>query len=214
MRLELGRSALLADGSVRDLVDVVIDAANNRVTHVVVQPEERSDEARLVPMELVEAGAGMFEVNLSCTSETLDGLEAVHEQAFLHAGESAKGSSEWDVGVEDLQPMSQYGAGAFGEIGPDLTQDVFVTYDLVPKGEVELRHASPVYSADRHHLGRVDGVVVDSGERITHVLFERGHLWWRHELVVPTAAVSKFETDMVVLGVTKSELGAVVDGKR
>src|SRR2546430_2822275 len=81
------------------------------------------------------------------------------------------------------------------------------TYDRVPKGEIELRRASAVYSADRHHLGSVDGIVVDSGDRITQLLLKRGRLWWKRELAIPAEAIAKFETDMVVLGIEKSEVG-------
>ena len=118
-----------------------------------------------------------------------------------------------DVGVEDVQALTQYSAGFIGEVGPDLAQDALITYDLVPKGEVELRHASAVYSADQHHLGSVDGVLVGSDDEITHLLLERGHLWWRRELAVPADAVSQIKTDMVVLGVNKDQLRAAAVDK-
>jgi uncharacterized protein YrrD len=60
-------------------------------------------------------------------------------------------------------------------------------------------------------MGSVDGVVVGSDDEITHLLLERGHLWWRRELAVPADAVSQIKTDMVVLGVSKDQLGAAVD---
>ena len=85
-----------------------------------------------------------------------------------------------------------------------------ISYDRVPKGEIELRHASSVYSADGHHLGSVDAVVVDDGDRLTHLLLERGHLWWKREVAVPAEAISKFESDMLTLGLTKRELGKAI----
>jgi hypothetical protein len=42
---------------------------------------------------------------------------------------------------------------------------------------------------------------------VTHLLLERGHLWWRREVAVPAEAVAKFETDLVTLGVSKREAG-------
>jgi sporulation protein YlmC with PRC-barrel domain len=210
MRLELGKPARLADGTFRELVDVVIDATTNRVTHVVVEPKDKPAGARLVAMNLVEENGPSQGISLSCTTETLDAMEPVRKHTLMGSGETADQDEGWDVGVEDMQPMTQYSAGIIGEVGPDLTQDVMITYDRVPKGEVELRHASAVYSADEHHLGSVDGVVVGSDDRITHLLLERGHLWWRRELAVPADSVSKIKTDMVLLGVKKSQLGAAV----
>jgi sporulation protein YlmC with PRC-barrel domain len=209
MRLELGKPARLADGTFRELVDVVIDAGTNRVTHVVVEPKDTPTSARLVEMNLVEESGSSEGISLSCTAETLEAMEPVRRHTLRRSDEAADQDEGWDIGVEDMQPMTQYSAGIIGEVGPDLTQDVLITYDRVPKGEVELRHASAVYSADEHHLGSVDGVVVGSDDRITHLLLERGHLWWRRELAVPADAVSKIQTDMVVLGVKKSQLGDI-----
>jgi len=205
VRLELGKRVRCADGAQRELADVVIDAATKSVTHVVVQPHDDHDAARLVPIQLAKGGDGP-ELSLTCTSESLQDFEPVAAHAYLRTGERIEEDSNWDVGVEDLQPVPQYAPTAFGEFG-EYGQDAVVTYDRVPKGEIELRHASDVYSADRHHLGSVDGVVVDPAHRIRHLLLERGHLWWKKELEIPAAAISKFENDMVVLGVDKSELG-------
>ena len=52
-----------------------------------------------------------------------------------------------------------------------------MTYDRVPKGEVEIRRSSAVTSADGHDLGQVDGFLVDGEAHITHFILERGHLW-------------------------------------
>ena len=70
---------------------------------------------------------------------------------------------------------------------PHLTTNSHVTvrYDRIPKGEVELRRASAVHSSDGHHLGHVDGFVVDDQEHITHIVLERGHLWGKREIAIP-----------------------------
>jgi sporulation protein YlmC with PRC-barrel domain len=210
MRLEFGKGVRLTDDASRELADVVVDARTGSVTHLVVQPHDDPDGARLVPIDLAAGDGDGEDISLDCTTRALDEMERVHEHRVVRAGQAADQDSNWDIGVEDVQPIPEYAPTAFGEYGGAFGQDVAITYDRVPKGEIELRHASAVYSSDSHHMGSVEGVVVDSGDRITHLLLERGHLWWRRELAVPAAAVSKFEQDMVVLGVTKSELGEVV----
>jgi hypothetical protein len=209
VRLELGKEVRCADGAVRELADVVIDAGSKSVTHLVVQPDGRPEAARLVPMVLAEHSADDRAVSLSCTAEVLDGLERVHEFAFLRPGQQPEKDPKWDVGVEDVYTTPNYAPSAFGEYAGDLDSGVGMAYDRVPKGEIELRHASSVYSADQHHMGSVKGLVVDAGNAITQLLLERGHLWWRREIAVPADAVSTFETDLVTLGVTKRELSAL-----
>lgn len=206
MRLELGKRVRCADGASRELADVVIDATTTSVTHLVVQPHDDHDDARLVPIQLAQAGRDGDEIALSCTEEALKRLEPVAAHAYLRPGDRVEEESNWDVGVEDLQAVPDYAPTAFGEFAGEYGQDAVVTYDRVPKGEVELRSASDVYSADNHHLGTVDGLAVESTGRITHLLLERGHLWWKRELAIPAESVSKFQNDMVVLGVEKSEV--------
>lgn len=208
MKLELGASIRCADGPAWELVDVVIESDSNRVTHLVVQPHDQADDARLVPLQLAkdsqERPSGLV---LNCDAADLERFEPVHQVEFLRAGERPDESPEWDVGVEDIVVAPNYAPSGYGEYA-GLDSDMSISYDRVPKGEIELRRASSVYSADGHHLGSVDGVVVES-DHLTHLLFQRGHLWWKRELAVPVAAISKFESDLVTLGVTKRELSSV-----
>jgi hypothetical protein len=85
--------------------------------------------------------------------------------------------------------------------------DYAVTYDRIPKGEVEIRRASAVTSSDGHHLGHVDGFVVDGDEHITPLVLEHGHLWGREEVTIPIGFVARVETDAVTLSLTKDEVG-------
>ena len=84
-----------------------------------------------------------------------------------------------------------------------------IYYDRVPKGEVEVRRASVVFSTDDHLLGEVDGFVVDADEHITHFVLERGHLWGRKEVTIPIGAVARIERDAVHVALSKDEVGAL-----
>ena len=206
MRIELGKRVQCADDRARKVVDVVLDAASHRVTHLVVQPDDELEAARLVPIELAHWPGEGREIALRCNAEMLEQLEPVSEFAFVQPGEPVPDDPKWDVGVEDYYPTSYYNPSDFGAYVPELDAGVGIRYDRVPKGEIELRHASAVYSSERDHLGRVEGVLVDGSDLVTHLLLERGHLWWRREIAVPVDAVAKFETDVVHLRVSKSDL--------
>ena len=211
MRLELGRAVKLADGAAQQLVDVVIDSGSKRVTHLVVQPRDHGEEARLVPVGLAEEPGGGAELSLRCSANDLERFDLVHEFEVLHPGERPKEDPKWDVGVEDIVVTPTYAPTAFGEYAGAGAGDseVSISYDRVPKGEIELRRASSVYSSDGHHLGSLEGVVVGDKDRLTELFFQRGHLWWKREVAVPAEAISKFESDMVKLSLKKDELGRV-----
>jgi uncharacterized protein YrrD len=88
----------------------------------------------------------------------------------------------------------------------EIDPNVGVTYDRVPKGEVEIRRSSVVESSDGHELGAVHAFVVD-GDAITHVVFEHGHLWRSRTTTVPIGSVATLQTNAIGLALTKDEFG-------
>jgi sporulation protein YlmC with PRC-barrel domain len=191
-------------------VDVVIDPTQKRVTHVVVQPEHQEAAAnRLVPVELIDEQASDRELVLRCSIGDVNELETVQEFAFLRLGEFPTSDPDWDVGVSDVLASPYYEGTGFGDYVGDFGTGDSVAYDRVPKGEVEVRRTSPVYSADDQHLGHVEGFVVDNDDHITHVVLERGHLWGKRDVTIPIGAIAKVKNDQVSLSLSKDEVGAL-----
>jgi sporulation protein YlmC with PRC-barrel domain len=209
MRLEIGNRVHCTDGRYGELADIVIDPLEKRVTHLVVRPEHSAGEARLVPIELAKGRDDeQHEIELECTLDKAQGFESVHEAAYLRLGESPAEDPDWDVGVEDVLVLPYYEGSDVG-LYPELDSSVTIYYDRVPKGEVEVRRASAVISADGHSLGEVDGFVVDADKHITHFVLERGHLWGRKEVTIPIGAVARVESDEVHVALSKDEVGAL-----
>jgi sporulation protein YlmC with PRC-barrel domain len=204
MRLELGKSIRCTDELYGELADVVIDPIAKQVTHLVVEPKNGDDTARLVPIELVESGDDAKEIRLRCTAEDVRQLDHVHEFAYLRMGQPPESDPDWDVGIEDVLALPYYESpeimGYEGGLG-----DSGVRFDRVPKGEVEVRRSSAVIAADDHLLGKVDGFVVDD-THITHFVLERGHLWGKREITIPIGAVAKVENDAVSLSLSKAQV--------
>lgn len=210
MQLELGSPVRCVDDAFGDLADVVIDPTKRRVTHLVVQPHNRHGLARLVPVELVEVGDDARpEISLRCTVAEVRRLAPVQEFAYLRLGEFPLDDPDWDVGVQDVLALPYYDALGFGPTPTAPEPHVALTYDRIPKGEVEIRRLSAVNSADGHQLGHVDGFIVDGDEEITHLVLEHGHLWGRREVTIPISAVARVETDAVTLSLSKDEVEAL-----
>lgn len=211
MRLDLGCPVHCADGAFGTLADVVIDPTTRRVTHLVVQPQRAGERTRLVPVERARGGdEADGTIVLDGSAEEITRLEAVREAAYLRLGEFPVEDPDWEVGVEDMLAQPYYqGVDAVGA-GPAGYEDhVMWTYDRIPKGDVEIRRASPVTSSDGHFLGHVEGFVVDGEDHIGHIVLEHGHLWGKREVVIPIGAVARVETDAVVLALSKDEVGAL-----
>jgi sporulation protein YlmC with PRC-barrel domain len=210
MRLELGDRVRCTDGVYGELADIVIDPLEKRVTHLVVQPEQGEGEARLVRIQLAKGKDDeQREIELACTLGEAHGFESVREAAYIRLGESPAEDPDWDVGVADVLAMPYYTGLDVAPYPGELVSDVTMYYDRVPKGEVELRRASAVISADGQSLGEVDGFVVAADECITHFVLERGHLWGRKEVTIPIGAVAKVESDAVHVALSKDEVGAL-----
>jgi sporulation protein YlmC with PRC-barrel domain len=205
MRLELGTPVRCTDGKYGELADLVIDPTAKRVTHLVVRPSRPVGSTRLVPISRAQP-AGADEICLDCTVEEARSFEPVQEVAYLRLGDFPVEDPKWDVGVEEVFAMPYYGNGDIGGYVAPYDDNLGLSYDRVPKGEVEIRRASSVYSSDDEQLGHVDGFVVDGDDQITHLILERGHLWRKRDVTVPIAAVSKVETDTVTLSLTKDQV--------
>ena len=214
MYLRLDAHLQTTDGLSGTLADVVLDPVKRSVTHVVVRAGDPDPAARLVPLQLVTGGAGSGDsLSVTCTAEQFEQLESIQGYAYLPVDERPAPDSEWDVGVEDVVMMPSYQGADLGVYTAEIDPNVGVTYDRVPKGEVEIRRSSVVASSDDHELGAVDAVVVENG-RITHVVVEKGHLWWHRAVSVPIESVATLETNAIGLSLAKADFGKLPSKKR
>jgi hypothetical protein len=213
MHIRLDDHVQTSDGMHGTLADVVIDPTKKSVTHVIVRAGEPEPAARLVPLQLVNGGAAPGDaVRLTCTAEELGKLESVQGYAYLPVDERPAPDSQWDVGVEDVVMMPSYQGADLGVYTAEIDPNVGVTYDRVPKGEVELRRSSVVMSSDGNDLGTLHGLAVDDGS-ITNIEVERGHLWWKRIASVPIESIATLETNAVGLAVPKSDFAKLPSRK-
>jgi sporulation protein YlmC with PRC-barrel domain len=207
MLLELGKPVRSQDGTtVGELADVVIDPIEKRVTHLVVRPHHGPGASRLVPIADAEAATDGREIPLRITAAEVDALPNIEDFAYLRLGESPVADPDWDVGVTNVLALPYYQSAGFVE--PYLgVEEVGTVYDRIPKGEVEIRRSSSVFTSEGRYVGDVDGFIVDDDEQITHLVLERGHLWGRREVTIPVSAVAKVESDTVTVGLSEREIG-------
>lgn len=207
-RLELGKPVRSSDDEVvGELCDVIIDPIERRVTHLVVKPHEGHGQSRLVEVAQAnpDAGDDQHFISLRCTADEVHELPNIEDVAYLRLSDSPVSDPNWDVGVRDVLALPYYESS--GMVGYSGGQGVGMVFDRIPKGEVEIRRSSTVFSDDGQYVGDVDGFLVDEDGHITHFVLERGHLWGRREITVPIGAVTKVESDTVTVGFSIDELG-------
>jgi sporulation protein YlmC with PRC-barrel domain len=211
VRLELGNRVSCTDKDFGELADVVIDPTTKRVTHLVVRATQgESLGSRLVPVELADASDERgAKIALRCSVKEVEELPTVQDFAYMRVGEFPLDDPDWDVGVQDVLAAPYYEPAALPDFGSGWDSHVGLTYDRIPKGEVEVRRTSPVFSADGQHLGQVEGFIVDADEHVTHFVLERGHLWGQRDVTIPIGEVASVDTDKVSVRLSKDEVGAL-----
>lgn len=213
MRIDLDMPISCTDGAFGELADIVIDPLARRLTHLVVVPSEGHEQARLIALAGEPVTAGPDGIALATTIAQLRESASVQESALLRPGELPAAGEDWDVGIQEMYDISDFGGIGPGVMGAGMTmeydQHVAVTYHRIPKGSVEIRRASMVLSSDGHYLGHVVGIAIDEDRAITQLVIEHGHLWGKRIVEIPGSGIERFEIDELELTLTGDEVGAL-----
>jgi sporulation protein YlmC with PRC-barrel domain len=205
MQLSFGRSVTCRDGSFGKLDDVVVDPATMRLTHLITSPADA--EPRLIPIELADPANSGPDLALRCTLAATEELASVREYRNLQSTDEAADDKDWDLGVEHVLALPYDGGGGLGIGAYDgVEASMNVSYDRVPKGSAELRHASSIVTADGDYLGSIKGFHLDDTGRITDVVLDESHFWSRSEITIPVDAVQALETDTVTVRLSAAEI--------
>lgn len=202
---DIGSEVACSDGVVGDLRRVVLDPVARAITHLVVEPRDRSQLSRLVPVDRV-ASAGR-RVVLTLTQAQFGVLEEAEESQLLASPQGHMGYDKDQVLAWPYFGLHGAGSGIAGRSVPlhVHTGAHVLNLDHVPVGDVEVRRGEPVHATDGP-IGHVKGLVIDpSDHHVTHFLLDEGHLWGRRRVAIPITVVERVG-DGVRITLTKDEV--------
>ena len=180
---------------------VVVDPVADRLTHLVVRPDDSAGRPRLVPIHLAEPGPEG--INLNCSLARFEEFEPAVQTFFLPGADSTV-----PVRGERVLAWPFYGLApspAVGGVAPD-ADPAMTTVERIPVGEVSIRRGERVRATDGE-IGRVRGlVVVPPDSAVTHVLLDEGHLWGRKRVAIPIREVSGIDDSGVAVRLSKDEI--------
>jgi uncharacterized protein YrrD len=185
-RFTIGAHVEAADGRCGRLSTVIVDPADESLTHLVVEPGHHEHRARLVPVDLVASVEAEL-ILLSCTKQQFDQLDAAEDVTFS----------------PDPPPAVYIG----GRRRPGHDREPLYS-DRVPPGEVEIRPGRPVHAKDGW-IGAVKGVVIDPvDDQVTHVILQEGHVWGHKQVAIPIETAD-LAGDEIRVDLTKDEIEAL-----
>lgn len=178
------------DGECGRLTQLVIDPIKEVVTHVIVEPDHRQAEGRLVPVGYVASYGD--HLDLSCSLQEFERLPIAERLRFLPGTPGYPG-----VEPDDMLLWPYFGSNS--------TEPV--VEDSLPVGEVAVQRDQEVNATDGL-IGRVDGLII-GGDRhhVTHVLLQEGHLLGRKEVAIPISAVRSVDEAGISLSLSRHQVG-------
>ncbi|NUR63854.1 MAG: hypothetical protein HOV87_35115 [Catenulispora sp.] len=199
----IGAPVTCADDDCGHVEFVVVDPVAEKLTHLVVRPDDGA-QARLVPVHI--AVAGPEGIALNCTRARFEEFEPAVQTRFLAGTEQHAAFGPGDrvltwpfYGLAVSPALSGLAPGVDPE--PELT-----TVEHIPVGEVSIRRGERVHAVDGE-IGRVRGLVVVRPEsEVSHVLLDEGHLWGRKRVAIPIRDVIGIDDDGVAVRLSKDQI--------
>jgi|GEM_PF-824725 len=200
MRLRIGQTVNATDGRFGTLGDIVVDPLFQTVTHVVAEPDKQFHQARLVPIWLIREDDSALKVSLDLAH--LHRLERVSRADYRRLGRTAHLGDEWDIGTVDVLYAPDLGY----EIDLQWQDDrVGATYERIPRADIEIRRTSAVVTRNGRTVGHVEGLTSDDSDHITAVVVRAGLPGFRHDVMLPLAAIAEVRNDQIKLTLDRHE---------
>jgi sporulation protein YlmC with PRC-barrel domain len=191
MDIAVNAQVQCTDGVCGHSTRVVVNPANETVTHLVVREAGLLGIERVVPIELV-AEASANAIRLRCSRQELGNLEpfiyaeyVTSEVPLLGFPPTAYVMWPYTVPITQLEPFE---------------------HEHIPPGELTVKRGTRVIAEDGP-VGKVDEFIVDpTTDHITHLVLREGHLWGQKDVTIPVKDIQRIEKGEVVLKLDKDEV--------
>jgi sporulation protein YlmC with PRC-barrel domain len=201
VKLRLGAKVVCSDGPAGTLTRFIIDLDTGHVTHIDVANHAHGG-GHLVPIaKIAESGD---EIHLSSTSAEFSALQSDQIYSDIYPA-----SSFYDPDALVQMPFIGFGGmGMFGAMSSGSVRPV--REQLTPKDETGVERHEPAYASDGHHVGHIDGLIVEPTDgHITYLLLGEGHIFNKQEVAIPSDAVLSVDAEGARLSLTKDEIEAL-----
>ncbi len=171
---------------------LVINPANDEITHLVIAEKSFPHTERLVSIDYVYETTPTI-IKLRCSLEELSKMDPFMETDFIKSGDV-----ETVLPYDDPYLMWPYG---MYEVMP-----MPLEYEHIPAGEIVIRRGSQVKATDGN-VGKVDEFLINPvNGQISHLVMREGHLWGEKDVSIPVSEIEKIDDGVVYLKLDKKAI--------
>jgi uncharacterized protein YrrD len=175
---------------------LVINPANDRVTHLVVAEKAFPHIERMVPVDRIVESTSTS-TRLRCSPAELAGMDRYIETDFIKA-------SDVEVVLPYEESVTLWPYGMMHSTG-----GMSLKYEHIPADEVVIHRRSRVKATDGG-VGRVDEFLVNPvNDRISHLVMREGHLWGARDVTIPVSEIERIDDEAVYLKLDKQTVAAL-----
>jgi len=183
-----------SDGLCGRSTHIILNPATERVTHLVVNPQQSSKVERLVSIKLV-ANTAAEVILLNCTRAEFEKLEVFNQPDFIYTDLPQHATAP------NLTLLWPYVVPVKRIVDDKIRR--------IPPGELAIRRGARVRATDGW-IGRVDEFIVGpiSGN-ITHLVLRKSNLWKEKEVTIPVLHIDRIEENVVYLKINKETISSM-----
>jgi len=171
---------------------VILNPANDVITHVVVKENHISHAERLVPVDIIDASL-TDTIHLKLNETTLQNLPPFFDREYKQTT------------VPHYMQVSNMNL-----IEPILVPEKRIVEEKlyhIPMNELAVNRGTLVYSADGHIIGNVDEFLVDqNGGHITHLVLRERHIFGQKDVFIPVAEIESIKESSLRLKLDKEKI--------
>lgn len=171
---------------------VLLNPANDVVTHVVVKENQNSHAERLVPIEMVDASLAE-NIHLKLDTAMLQNMPPLYDVEYVQT------TVPHIIELSDIAIMKTV----------VVPKKIYIEEKIyhIPGNELPVNRGTRVYSVDGYAIGTVDEFLVDpDGGHITHLVLRKGHIFGEKDVFIPVTEIETIQESDIHLKLHKKNI--------
>jgi len=174
---------------------VILDPANDVITHVVVKENKSPHIERLVPIYMIDASLA-DNIHLKINETMTQSLPPFFDEEYIQT------TVPHYMHVSDMLSIEPV----------VIPEKKFIKERIyhVPSNELAVYRGAHVYAANGDAIGTIDEFLIDQNEgQVTHLILREGHIFGKKDVFIPVSEIESFDESRLQLKLNKENIEAL-----